>query len=102
MATLHPPLSTLHPTSAGAYRERDILGMLEQGLPADFDVFHSVNYAEVHDGQQHFGELDAVVVAPSGHLMLLEVKAGDVSVVDDTLIKVYAGPGGARIKDVGH
>ena len=102
MAILHPPLSTLHPMSAGAYRERDILGMLEQGLPADFDVFHSVNYAEVHDGQQHFGELDAVVVAPAGHLMLLEVKAGDVSVVDDTLIKVYAGPGGTRAKDVGH
>lgn len=102
MATLHPPLSTVHPLSAGAYRERDILNLLEQGLPDGFDVFHSVDWAAMHDGNQSFGELDAVVVAPTGHLMLLEVKAGAVSVLDDVLIKTYAKPGGSRTKDVGH
>ena len=78
MATLHPPLSPLHPTSAGGYRERDILGLLEQGLPAGFDVFHNVDWSSFYQGHQSFGELDAVVVAPSGHVMLLEVKAGDL------------------------
>ena len=101
MATLHPPLTTLRPMSAGAYRERDILTILEQGLPASFDVFHSVEYADMHDGHQYFGELDAVVVAPTGHLMLLEIKAGGLSVVEDSLVKVYAKPGGTQAKDVG-
>ena len=69
MATLHPPLSSLHPSSAGAYRERDILNILEQGLPDGFDVFHNVDWAAMHGGIQGFGELDAVVVAPTGHLI---------------------------------
>lgn len=102
MATLHPPLSTFHPTTAGAYRERDILTLLDQGLPAAFDVFHSVDWAAMHQGHQTFGELDAVVVAPSGHVMLLEVKAGAVSVGHDALVKVYADHGTPKAKDVGH
>lgn len=102
MATLHPPLSTLHPSSAGAYRERDILSLLEQGLPDGFDVFHNVGWAAMHGGIQSFGELDAVVVAPTGHLMLLEVKAGDVATVNNTLVKFYSGPSGDKQKDVGH
>jgi hypothetical protein len=87
--------------SAGAYRERDILKLLDQGLPDSFDVFHSVDWAAMHQGFQNFGELDAVVVAPSGHLMLLEVKAGAVSVVNDALVKVYSNPGGKKTKDIG-
>lgn len=102
MATLHPPLSTFHPLSAGAYRERDILSLLEQGLPDGFDVFHNVGWSAMHGGIQSFGELDAVVMAPAGHLMLLEVKAGDVATVNNTLVKHYSGSGGGTAKDVGY
>ena len=100
MATIHPPLSTLHPTSAGAYRERDVLLLLEQGLPDSFDVFHNVDWSTLHDDQQSFGELDAVVVAPSGHVMLLEVKAGPVSLSENTIVKTYTGIGGPRSKNI--
>jgi hypothetical protein len=101
MATLHPPLSTVHPLSAGAYRERDILSLLEQGLPLCFDVFHSVDWAAMQGDHQSFGELDAVVVAPSGHVMLLEVKAGPVSVSENTLVKAYSNAGNFKVKDIG-
>jgi HPt (histidine-containing phosphotransfer) domain-containing protein len=94
MSRLHPPLSTLHPTSAGAYRERDILSVLESGLPDSFDVFHGVAMSGIHGGVQKFGELDAVVVSPQGHLLLLEVKAGAVNVTAQGISKVYFKPHG--------
>jgi hypothetical protein len=101
MATIHPPISTIHPTTAGTYRERDILKLLEQGLPSKFDVFHSVEWSAMHDGDQGFGEFDAVVVAPTGHLVLLEVKAGQVVARAQGLVKFYSDSG-ANPKDVEH
>jgi superfamily I DNA and RNA helicase len=56
----------------------------------------------MHGDHQSFGELDAVVVAPSGHVMLLEVKAGSVSVSGNALVKTYSNAGGTKIKDIGH
>ena len=87
MATLHPSLSAWHPTSAGAYRERDVLLILEQGLSNGFDVFHGVHWSTVHQDLQRFGEIDVIAVAPSGHLVLMEVKAGEVTVSDDGVTK---------------
>ena len=48
--------------------------LLEAGLPDGFDVFHNVDWSSMRDDQQTSGELDAVLVAPSGHVMILEVK----------------------------
>ena len=62
MATLHPALLSIHPTSLGSYRERDVLAMLEQGLPEGFDVFHSIDWSVMHEGRQTFGEVDVVVM----------------------------------------
>jgi len=76
MARLHPDLHTWHPTRAGDYTERAVLQQLRDGLPDGFDVFHSVYWSTVDSGTQHFGEIDAVVVEPQGHLVLLEIKAG--------------------------
>lgn len=102
MAIFHPSLSTFHPLSAGAYRERDMLQLLESGLPDNFDVFHSVEWASMHEGAQHFGELDIVVVTPNGYLVILEVKAGSVAVANGLMTKTYAQASGVgRTKDVG-
>lgn len=99
MATIHPPIFTIHPTSAGSYRERDILKMLEAGLPGNFDVFHSVEWSTMHHDHQSFGEFDAVVVAPTGHLVLLEIKAGQVVATAQRLVKFY-NTASAKPKDV--
>ncbi len=94
MAHIHPTISTLRPSSLGAYRERDILLMLEQGLPDSFYVYHGLATASVHHGEQKFGELDAVVLSTQGHIVLLEIKSGEVSVAADGLSKSYFNQSG--------
>ena len=89
MANIHPSIESLNLRNAGAYKERDVLITLQDGLPQGFDVFHSVNWSTVNHGQQRFGEIDAVVVAPQGHIVLLEVKAGDVSFTEKGIFKSY-------------
>lgn len=80
----------------GLMREREVLLQLEHGLPAAFLVFHNVNWSSVINGTQCFGELDAVVLSPSGHIVLLEVKAGEVRFSAEGAFKTY----GNQVKDV--
>lgn len=97
MAYLHTNFPLQAPSSAGAQCERAIVSMLEDGLPKGFDLFHNIAWSVVSEGVQHIGEVDIVVVAPSGHILLLEVKAGDVIETPDKLLKHY----GSTVKDVG-
>lgn len=78
MATLRPSLAGLHAVRAGEQREFDVLRQLEAELPADITIFHGVMWSSVHEGVQWFGEFDAIVLAPNGSLVILEVKAGSV------------------------
>ena len=98
MAIIHPSIEHLHLTTPGAYRERDVLLLLEEGLPIGFDVYHSVNWSVVKNGKQRFGEIDVVVLSPFGHIAIMEVKAGDVQITDNSLSKTYDG----HEKDIGH
>ncbi|MCE2859344.1 MAG: NERD domain-containing protein [Oxalobacteraceae bacterium] len=90
MATIHPPLPDIKLITAGAYRERDILQQLQQGLPDSFDACHSVQWSSLHDHNRRFGEIDLVVLSPQGNLVLLEVKAGDVSIDEHGITKQYS------------
>jgi hypothetical protein len=89
MATIHPPLPDIKLTNNGAYREREILQQLQQGLPGSFDAYHSVQWSSLHEQTQRFGEIDIVVLSPQGHLVLLEVKAGAVSIDEHGITKQY-------------
>ena len=102
MAKLHPDIQAWRPLSAGEYAERAVLQQLGDGLPDGFDVFHSVDWSTLEDGRQRFGEIDAVVVDAFGHLVLLEIKAGQLeaaapALAGDTrssppqLVKRYGG-----------
>lgn len=97
MANLHPgfPLQISH--AGGAQCERAILELLQQGLPPGFDLFHNIAWSVVAEGAQQIGEVDIVVVAPSGHILLLEIKAGDVVETPQKLLKKY----GSTVKDIG-
>ena len=97
MARIHPSFPIHHPIGAGAYREREILQRLEDGLPNSFDVYHNVSWSAVHNGQQGFGEYDFVIVSPGGQLMILEIKAGAIIESNDRLSKRY----GSNSKDIG-
>lgn len=98
MAIIHPSTPLPAPTSLGAHREREVLNLLAQGLPDSFDVFHNLNWSSVHGDRQQFGEIDLAVVSPLGHLLLLEVKAGEALQDDDGLHKRYGG----ESKNIGH
>ena len=102
MATLHPSAPQSQPATRGLQREIDVLRLLEADLPDGFDVFHSLDWSALFDGRQFHGEIDLAVVAPNGHIVLLEVKAGRLIESVDTLQKQYGGPLGGRTKDVGH
>ncbi|MDO9480196.1 MAG: AAA family ATPase [Hydrogenophaga sp.] len=91
MARLIPDLHTLRLLNGGHYRERDVLVQLADGLPPDWVVLHSVDWSSIHpdDGTQHFGEIDIVVMAPWGHLVIIEVKAGVLQQTQAGLVKQY-------------
>jgi hypothetical protein len=99
MARIHPSFPLHAPATLGAYRERDILKMLEKGLDDRFDVFHNLPWSGMQGEQQSFGEYDFVIVSPGGQLLILEIKSGDVTESDDGLTKNYGRQGP---KDIGH
>jgi len=100
MAQIHPTTPLSGPIGAGDYRERDVLRILAEGLPITFDVFHNLPWSSIHQGSQHFGELDLVVIDHLGHIMLIEVKAGSITEGTGALTKTYGGLGSD--KDIGH
>lgn len=97
MANLHPHFPVQAAKSTGAYRELEILNLLQSGLPPGFDLFHNLAWSAIYQDTQQIGETDIVVVAPSGHLLLLEVKAGDVTETPQKLLKNYSH----QVKDIG-
>jgi hypothetical protein len=91
MARIHPTTPLQAPLTSGDFRERDVLRILRDGLPANFDVFHNLAWSSMHQGNQHFGEFDLVIVSPVGHILLIEVKAGSVQETMQSLTKTYGG-----------
>lgn len=97
MALISPTYIPSIRTDAGWYREIDVLDRLKQSLPDDFEIFHSVSWHSIHQGHDRHGEIDVVVLGPTGNLLLIEVKAGDVILRDGEIFKLYTG----REHDVG-
>lgn len=101
MANSHPNTHTQTLQNAGAYRERHVLRILQDGLPPNFDVFHNLPWSVMVDGSQQIGEVDIAVVGPGGHILLIEVKAGPVLETPQKLLKDYGTPAQAQVKDIG-
>ena len=88
MAHLLPSL--LKPKySTGLERELDVLYRLEAYLPDGYEIFHSVSWHALHNDRDKHGEIDIVVLSPTGNLMLVEVKAGEVMITDGQITKLY-------------
>ncbi|WP_172202808.1 ATP-binding domain-containing protein [Niveibacterium sp. COAC-50] len=97
MARVCPPLDAFQPVSAGEYAELDCIRQLADGLPSGFIVFHHLPLHAVHEGRDYFGEYDIVVLAPSGRVVSLELKAGELVQTGTGAVKHY----GDTEKDVG-
>ena len=90
MATLHPSFPAAGLLGPGFYRERDMLELLELGLPVGYDLFHNVDWSSTLEGRQQIGEIDIALVSPIGHLLLIEVKSGPLEEGEAGLSKRYA------------
>jgi len=77
--------------TGAAARELETLGRLEAGLPDSVTVFHGVHWTRVERGFAAIGEIDFVVIAPSGRLLLIEQKTGFLDETAEGLMKRHVG-----------
>ncbi len=91
MAHIQPPGWRELAVTGAAQREIETLAQLEQALSDDYTVFHGVHWTNVETGWSAYGEIDFIVVAPDGRLLLIEQKSGFLTETDDGLAKRYAG-----------
>ncbi|WP_343737563.1 ATP-dependent helicase [Achromobacter sp.] len=75
----------------GLRREFETLGVLAQGLPDDYTVYHAVHWTNIEGAHAIHGEVDFVVVNRAGHMMLIEQKCGDLEETSEGLAKNYGG-----------
>jgi hypothetical protein len=76
--------------TGGFGREIETLHFLARALPDAYTVYHSVHWTRVKQGSSAAGELDFVVVAPSGRLLVIEQKSGLLEETAAGLAKTYA------------
>ena len=88
MALLSPSLA-FTPYNNGLQRELDVLNRLENSLSDGYQIFHSVTWHSLHQGNDRHGEIDIVVLGPTGNILLVEVKSGHVQVDSGLMIKLY-------------
>ncbi len=89
---------TLEVTGAAA-REIETLALLERSLPASLTVLHGVHWSRIQLGFTVIGEIDFVLIAPSGRILLIEQKSGFLQETAEGLVKRY---GKDSHKHVGH
>lgn len=88
MATLVPDLSNAK-HSRGKERELDVLYRLELSLPKGYEIFHNISWHSLHEDKDKHGEIDFVVLSPLGNVLLVEVKAGEVTIANGQMTKQY-------------
>lgn len=89
MAVLHQKIDALNRQDAGLFRELDAIDRLQQSLPDNYEIFHSINWFSTQHTHDQHGEIDVVVMSPEGNLLLLEIKAGEVILRNGEIYKNY-------------
>ncbi len=77
--------------TGAAQREIETLALLATALPDAYTIFHGVHWTHVERGFSAYGEIDFIVVAPDGRLLLIEQKSGFLAETDEGLAKRYVG-----------
>jgi len=81
---------------AAARRHHETLGLLANGLPEGYTVYHAVHWTSVERGFSVFGEIDFVVANRAGDLLLVEQKTGFLEEGAEGLLRRERG----RIRNV--
>ena len=92
MAHLHPTGWREMAVTGTAAREIDTLAYLESALAEQpYRIYHGVHWTNVENGFSAFEEIDFIIVAPNGRVLLIEQKSGFLNETPDGLVKHYAG-----------
>lgn len=91
MATILPTDWNVDSASGVAARQVDTLDRMSRQLPDTVLVFHGVHWSRPEQGLGSLGDVDFVLLAPSGHLLLVEQKTGLLSETPEGLVKRYRG-----------
>ena len=78
-------------TTGAAAREIATLERFADGLDDDYVVFHGVHWTNVEADYSVYGEIDFIVVAPNGRVLVIEQKSGFLQETEGGLIKRYPG-----------
>lgn len=72
-------------------REYTTLSVLAEQLPDDYTVYHGVYWTRIKRRMSAYGEIDFIVLAPNGRILLIEQKSGFLTETPDGLYKQYSG-----------
>ena len=92
MAHIHPAGWREMSVTGAAAREIETLASLEASLAdTPYSIYHGVHWTNAEHGFSAYGEVDFMILAPSGRLLLIEQKAGFLTETPDGLVKNYRG-----------
>jgi hypothetical protein len=92
MAHIHPSGWREMSVSGAAAREIETLAYLDASLAdTPYSIYHGVHWTNVEKGFSAYGEIDFIIVAPSGRVLLIEQKSGFLTETPDGLVKSYHG-----------
>jgi hypothetical protein len=92
MAHIHPTGWQEMSATGTAAREIETLTYLASTLAdAPYRIYHGVHWTNVEKGFSAFDEIDFIIVAPNGRVLLMEQKSGFLNETPDGLVKHYAG-----------
>jgi hypothetical protein len=78
--------------TGAAAREIETLAYLNATLAeSPYHIYHGVHWTNVEKGYSAFDQVDFVIVAPNGRVLLIEQIAGFLNETPDGLVKQYAG-----------
>jgi len=92
MAHIHPAGWREMSVTGAAAREIETLAQLEASLEdAPYSIYHGVHWTNADNGFSAYGEIDFIILAPNGRMLLIEQKAGFLTETPDGLVKNYRG-----------
>ena len=92
MAHIHPTGWREMSITGTAAREIETLSYLDEQLAdAPYSIYHGVHWTNVEQGFSAYGEIDFIIVAPSGRVLLIEQKSGFLTETPEGLVKSYQG-----------
>ncbi len=78
--------------TGAAAREIETLTYLESRLAdTPYRIYHGVHWTNVENGFSAYGEIDFIIVAPTGRILLIEQKSGFLNETPDGLVKNFEG-----------